>query len=711
MPDRNHSDARLDERLKSVPIPDGLQDRAAVESLFDDASLDRLLGRVDLPAGLADRVRESVFAGGQGRIRGGIDLDRAPAVATAGAAATAPGESRWRRLAGQWTKPAVGHGNLVAVSLCLLLVAMFLVGREFSRRFEAADRTPIVIAQSDDPAAKRRDTPVGMLVDEFDPAAEPGQPLLPPVHVEPDETVAVVFPEAPFAEGKAADTAIAPDVRAAAVGVFSREEAKGMRVATVPDKAPRRLVPRLPGFNLAFEMAHGEAPFVDPATDPALAVDHPPLTMQTASFDAFCWAARTGVRPTTAGLRVEEILAAMPATGAIPAAAAGPQIEIHAVRSLRRQPESDLVEVCVTAPAMPRSGQPAEPLNLVIVIDQAAGAMPLVWPWTCRALESVAGQMTSADRVAVVVGGPRPRIAGTGLDAAAVRILSATLAVEPPSGAADFDATMRLVRRDFTRPEVVVVANVDSVDRARDEGRAAVASWRNSLASPAADAAEMRPPRFVIIDPSEPAGRQPAEPGFGRTPADACEIRRAVLAQVFGGSSLTARQCRLAVSFDPRTVASYRLVGHRQSAVESLANGTPAPIDMHAGETVRAVYEVVRRKAAGTLISASFFWRPIDSSAEQIVRGTLTTDAFTLQGGPPSPHGCELLLATGLGEWAGGSVHVGPRGPAWTALVDLAADWRSRGGLTAFATLLMDAMQVGDRTGAGKGAKQRAAGP
>jgi hypothetical protein len=58
----------------------------------------------------------------------------------------------------------------------------------------------------------------------------------------------------------------------------------------------------------------------------------------------------------------------------------------------------------------------------------------------------------------------------------------------------------------------------------------------------------------------------------------------------------------------------------------------------------------------------------------------------------PSPRGCELLLAVGLGEFAAESVHLGPRvgGPA---LADLVKAWRRRGNVTTWGDVLIDALE------------------
>jgi hypothetical protein len=164
---------------------------------------------------------------------------------------------------------------------------------------------------------------------------------------------------------------------------------------------------------------------------------------------------------------------------------------------------------------------------------------------------------------------------------------------------------------------------------------------------------------------------------------------------VFGRETLVAGRGRLTVDFDPATVAAYRLVGHRQSAVESLADGPPETIDLHVGETARAVYEVAARSATPVKVAARFQWTSGDGPHE--VRAAL-------RGGPdatattPSPHGCELLLAVLLGDEATGSAHAVPRGRA--AAAELIARWRARGDVTPLGSVLADGVMAAGRRGA-----------
>jgi len=680
-------DRRIDDALRNVPLPPGLAEHVAPEALFDDAALDRLLGRVALPDGLADRVRAAVFTPAAGR---GIDLERAAGSLRPAEKPTAP---RPRGRLGRWSLSAAQSAASVAVSLAAL-GGLVLTGFEFARWVEpTTPQRPLVLApRPPAPGAPPRETAIGMAAHESSPGFEPADPLAvvsAPV-VADDDPLAVAEPDG--------FTATPPVVRGAAVGAAAGALPGGtaMRTVPLPRAESRRSVPRVAGFDMAFEMTHGEPPFVDPRRAAALQVDRPPLSIRTDAFEALVASADRKPRPGfAASLRTEEILAALPAPPP-GSAATEPQVMIHAVRSLRGRPESRLVEVCVTAPPLARDGTPA--VDAMLALDRHTGSEPLLWARVCRAVEAVADQMRDGDRITVVVGGQVPRLAGSRLDAAGLRRLAAALALEPGDDATEFDATMRFAAQEAGRGParpLIVVASSESVDRARGAGRAAVSAWREALAADGPEAGRHAAVRFVLVDPTEPTVREPLEPGFGRTPADTVAIRRAVLEQVFAMPTLTARQCRLQVAFDPQAVAAYRLVGHRQSAMESLAGGEPPATDLHAGEVTRVVYELVPLAMQDGAVKATLSCRPVNVDGERTFTAVLPLRPVTTGPLPPA-RDCELLLAVAVGELATASPHAGPRGVASQAAGMLAAAWRARGDVSPYGTALLEAA---DRVG------------
>jgi hypothetical protein len=59
----------------------------------------------------------------------------------------------------------------------------------------------------------------------------------------------------------------------------------------------------------------------------------------------------------------------------------------------------------------------------------------------------------------------------------------------------------------------------------------------------------------------------------------------------------------------------------------------------------------------------------------------------------PSAHGCELLLAVGLGDIAGESAHVGRRGMTAAALAAVANNWQARGDVTPYGAVLVGCLE------------------
>jgi hypothetical protein len=773
-----HDDKPLDARLRDVPVPAGILGRVTLAALFDEAAIDRLLARVEVPAGLEQRVRKAVTAGQivvPPRMDSTIHGAGGRAEGPEGRSAASSGRRRiWLAIV-----DLVADGGAVAIALSIVAL-MFWAGTELSRRLAApapfeqrvavdAGTAPRPLADDASPKAggKRvasgEASQAGAVVAGGGVAAarSPGdvgngrrsRPSAAPSNAAPANASAVG--DSGDARQAAAHTADV-EVRAAPsspsmASAERRGGRAGIRAVFLP--AAGRQVPRVPGFDIAFEMAHGESPFIDPTLDAVLAVDHPPLSLRTDSFDSLCesvWRDRgrpIGRRPRRAGepsVRVEEILAALPAATTAAGPGPGPGLSINGVRSLRAAAGSLLVEVCVTAPKVSEDAvQAAHPLDVMLVLDQsAAPCAALSWQWQCRGLAHVMGQMRSADRLSLVLCGERPRLVALRADAATLSALLPELMREPVVRWADCDAAVRLAadvgRREGLPVRTVVVAHAASLERCRKEGRAALSAWQakraaapveagTSLAEAGASWAESgaSPADFVVIDPQESAGAATAATATtaraavvaGRITADPIAIGRAMVARVFDRPTLVAVACTLDVAFDPGRVGSYRIIGHRQSAADTLSTVTTRPLDLYAGETARVVYEVICRPGGGPgqgpgqgpgLVSATLAWTPsaVDAGGhvlEQRVRAALTEASVTgmeprgvargsLRAGLPAPQGCELLLAVALGELAGASVHSEPwREPA-TGIASLVSRWQARGDVTPIGGLLIECL-------------------
>jgi hypothetical protein len=709
MNEMNDDGRLIDDALRNVPLPPAWPAGLRPEAVFADDELDRLLAAVAVPADLAPRIRAGLEAQPTRRRDGTVDLERLRGDA-AGLRLQGPGSNRAER-AGRWSLelPRLAR-EAASVAMALGLAGLLAVaGIEFSRRLEMPQRAgnggPVAAAGKQPaallPGAQTEAVPArpagGQSVDPgLDGEGSRGlvAATTPPVSPAPAANRAPPPPAASAADEAAGLFATAePEpgeplvVRGAAVWPDDLAASPGppaLATVEIPSASWRR-VPRVAGYDLAFEMTYGEQPFIDPAASDRLAVDRPPLSLATTSYEAFL-----AGRPRGRGkLRAEEVLAAIPAAG-IPTAATEPvRLSIHAVRSWPAAGEgsSVFVEVAASAGRLERSA--AAPLELTLVLDQAAAGDPGAWPRICRGLAAVAANLAPADRVTVVLSGPRARVAARDVDAGQLATLAADLEWQPAAASSDLDAGLALAGLSG---RVVVVAHAVSLERVRGEAREPLTAWQAALAEAGGDTLAARPAggrRFVILDAAALSPESRGEPTFGRTSSDAVSIRRALLRQATGQDTLVAADCELEVRFDPRQVARYRLIGHRQSAVQSLATTAPGSIDLHAGETVRAVYEVVPRKrvAPEALVTAAISWQAAGDGRQRLeARGLATAD--DLAAALPSPHGCELLLAVAVGELAAGSAHLERPAARVAAVESLLEAWRSRGDLTPFAAAL-----------------------
>ena len=735
-----HSDDHLlDARLRDVPTPAGIAGRVAPEVLFDDAAIDRLLVMVDLPSGLEDRTRSAMAAMREGST---LPLPTPPKSSRRAGPGGAGGGSHGSPSRRMRLWPAAmdlfADGGAVAAALSIVAL-MFFAGTELSRRLAPPAIAPQRMA--DRGASPMRSDAPRVSTDDRVPlrAAEGGSRTggspQPPTVV--PGTAALATGDAIHAAQPArpaqdpVEVRAAPAAAAGAGGGDRGGRTGGIRALFLPTTG--RQVPRVPAYDIAFEMTHGESPFIDPSRAAALAVNHPPLSLRTDSFDSLCEAARrdhgrpSGRRLRRGGMpvvRVEDVLAALPSTlpstlGNAGLSGAGLVLSVDAVRSLRPSPGSLLVEVCATASPLSAARTAAEsaPLDAMLVLDQSSGpSASLSWQWLCRGLDRVIGQMGAADRLSLVVCGERPRLVALRADAATLTALLPELTREPMARFADFDAAFRLIaavgRREGRPERVVAAAHADSLERCRAEGRAALSEWQAAQA--AASTLPVAPvTEFVLIDPQQPRDAGGSTPGAaavapGRVAADPITIGRAMLEHVFGRPTLVATGCRLEVAFDPARVSSYRIVGHRQTASDALAAIEPRPIELHAGETVRVVYEVIRRPggtppAAAGVVSATLAWTPAATGPdglppEQKVRRGLADGnaamADGLRAGLPSPHGCELLLAVALGELTAESVHAEPWRQSAAEMARLVSGWQARGDLTPMGGLLIDCLEL-----------------
>ena len=674
------SDGWIDAALRAVEVPPDLAAGLRPERLFDDRTLDRVLVEVAVPVGLSTSVR----------VPGAVVPERAGGGRTASMA--------WSGPTRRWVRELARDGMTVALAVGFV-VAMFFVGMSLTDMATRATGGPRLARSPAGRAVRAEGMAVSKPVarEALDTTSSDRRGPLdapPPRDVAPDSGIVV--------DQRPAAVEAAPAVRTAPMPTVEGFDARGRAVAgpsrgmqIVPDDdagSPRRNVPRMRGFDLAFEMAHGEQPFVDPSIAPDLAVDRPPLSVASDSFDRV-WPLPPGRRRAAAlaGLRVEHVVAALTPVPA-PTGVQTPLVSLSAVRSIRPGRPTYLVEVRVDTPVEAAEvADSSGPEDVVVVLDHSAGpdALPL-WVAMCRGVAGAAARMGPAARLTVVVAEPRPRCVAIRASAAEIHEVCGALEEELPFGSADLDAAVALAEAsaaDSATTRLVVVAEAERAERCGGAAADALRRYRAAVAR--GDDETLASSSFLLVsgvsDGADSEGLA-AVPGW--TLSDATTVRRRLEAAIAAQPAFVADGARLEVRFDPRAIAAYRLVGHRQSVPESLAAfgqavGGGVTTTLHGGETVRVVYEVVPRgEAVGQVagVAATLSYRTPDRGSRTVAASGATVGE--LGAVLPAAHHCELLLAVGVGEAASRSIHAVPQRVAIERLRAVSEAWQRRGDVT-----------------------------
>jgi Ca-activated chloride channel family protein len=127
-------------------------------------------------------------------------------------------------------------------------------------------------------------------------------------------------------------------------------------------------------------------------------------------------------------------------------------------------------------------------------------------------------------------------------------------------------------------------------------------------------------------------------------------IRHLLMERLTGRSQVVAADARLRVTFNPRAVASYRLIGHEPTA--GLVSG-PLAADLRSGETATALFELsLLPRGASDVAVAELTWRDAATGARERVTQrisrvqfatSLAESAISLQAAALAAETAELL--------------------------------------------------------------------
>jgi Ca-activated chloride channel family protein len=106
------------------------------------------------------------------------------------------------------------------------------------------------------------------------------------------------------------------------------------------------------------------------------------------------------------------------------------------------------------------------------------------------------------------------------------------------------------------------------------------------------------------------------------------QVRWALLEIVTGQSQLVAADARLKVTFNPKTVLEYRLLGHEAKAMAGLMPAHPEA-DFHTGQSATALYEIrLRKNGSQDVAAVELTWREPGSSKPRRLTRTVRRGQF-----------------------------------------------------------------------------------
>ncbi len=366
--------------------------------------------------------------------------------------------------------------------------------------------------------------------------------------------------------------------------------------------------PRVRGYDLLFQLKHGEHPWVMPAAGGALRVSRVPFTFRTSSYDQAVASIAHGRLPEPHEIRVEDFLAAQ--RYVLPAAPPA-HVVLHAAGcpSPLGTPGPQLLQFVIQAGSAPQPKHAAT--QLVAVIDTSSAMQVGARSKTVRrALGKLAAQMDANDRLTVIGFAESPRVIAESATRADILALVAAGLFDDLGGSADIQSAIRAAHETAealpaqqTRRVLFVTASDGALDapQARDAQEtfqqlaAAGVAWQVVRLSTGGDAAAW-------------SKLARASGGKATTANSADELATAAIELLTGHSSTVASRTSLKIDFNPKAITSYRMLGHEAVTLTGDA-GDPLLVDLHAGQTATCMYEVwLKPGGEGDLASAELVW-------------------------------------------------------------------------------------------------------
>ena len=432
--------------------------------------------------------------------------------------------------------------------------------------------------------------------------------------------------------------------------------------------------PRVRGYDLLFELKHGEHPFVVPAADKSLASNDLPFAFRTASFDRALSQVRSGTLPAGNEIRIEDFLAAQDYT-LPPAPRAG--LALYNAGSVsplaaKDPAHKDLRLLHFVVQSAAPDERLHHPNRLIVALDTSAqmrGQARL--DATRRALTKLVAHLGENDRVTLIRFAEQPTVLAEEASREQLATLLADSGLPAPSGTANLPAAIAEVSRrardaaDGTPRQVVVI----TADRGNFEPQALP-----KAAEALRQVADMNLSWRIIrlaAEANDAHWSDLAEQAHGKvqTAGSPDQIFAGLDEALIGRPVIAAKNVVVKLTFNPEVVAAYRLLGHEATTLTAGEN-TPVVIDLEDYQVATTLYELsLKAGVAEPVATVDLTWRhpPTDQTlriARPILRKHL---AGSFSQRPPGTR--RRLLPPRQQKRCAGRNMQPPRGPSpncWT---------------------------------------------
>jgi len=632
------ADAQLDQQMRSISVPTGLQDRLLAISNSDEDDLTEQLRNVTVPIYLRNRL--AVIPSNVARkSRRSFNF----------------GSRRWAVAAAVLVGATIGVASAV--------VAVRLTQSESGPAPIAQSNPPVV--QSPPLVAQPANNPQGQGTI-IDPTAQPPIESMKLAATGDDNSAAPLNWQNADEVERTDDLLLGPLLPVTSVAanqpVHRYDPDQIFGASTIPssssagalpilrsmsDPATQGIVPpRVPGYDLRFQFRHGVHPFVAPAAHKSLETCTIPVATESDSFDAVRLLAQDGKLLAANRIRTEDFLAAMNYRFQPPTTDQALAIRAAAGPSPWNKNGANLLQVALQAAVIPRDGA----AHLIVLLD-ASQSMQWEGRWNgaIHGLSRLVEHMSPADRISIVLVSNQANTVVANADRKAAAPLIAELHRRVPDGQDNFTAALNrakdLLSNNVGKQKIStrMVLLTDGLSTQDEESSQLLNSDIQRLAASETSLAVVDVRRDKTTDPQlrqiATSGRlvplSPAEiaaqkSGVGDVKqADTSgRIRWALFEALAGKSQAVAADITFKVTFRTGAVAKYRLLGHEATSLVNSPNNSSQSI-LHSGEATTGLFELAlhgNKEESVALIEAS--WKDMRTGKHQNAHQELSRKQF-----------------------------------------------------------------------------------